>query len=401
MATDIEQELFEVFDAVGSAISPPPDLADLVRQQVRTRRRRLSVIVVVAMVVVGGLAIAVADHGLARSPDNVTPGPQPRFSVTAANIDSMAVGGNTLYVAISAYPHGLLTAYDRTTGSQLGGARLPARPSSVAVAADGTVWVTFYPSNAGRRAGVAEFSPNLSQRSTLLTDDHYLDTATFDVMPLGHDRALLATSQGLVTASLPPPPLGAARTAHANRNNALITALPGQNLGPPTQLAALSDGNIAVLLSSDRGRSRVILLHGAATVAGAQMTVAASPDGLWVTTGTGRRSVLRRFSDALLSLPIGDVITTASISGGADRVWTSGRTVWVAMAGRRIRLACFAFSSRSNEPSATVSLPSADSAQATDPVVTGDVIVVPAQQAIYVASPFGITSYPVPAVCQS
>lgn len=399
MATDLDTELLEAFEAVGSSVSPPPDLAARARQRVRVRRQRSSSVIAVAVLIVGGLGLAVVDHGPLRLPHHVRKVHQPRFRVSAVNVNSMAVGGGTLYVAVSAYPEGLLTAYDRTTGVPLRSAKLPAEPNSVAVGADGTVWVTFFPENAGRREGVSEFSADLSRRSTLLTNDHYLETATFDVVPLGHGRALLATHQGLVTAALPR--LSGARTVHANRSNARLTALPGQDFGPPTDLTALSDGNVAVLLSSGGGQSRLILHDGDAEFAGTEMTLAASPEGLWVTTGTGRRSVLQRLSNSLAPLPIGAAVHTVTFPSGADRVWTSGQTVWVGTDDHRIRLTCFAFSSPSHEPSATVTLPAADSAEAIDPVVSGDLTIVVTQQDLYVASPYGITSYPVPASCRT
>jgi hypothetical protein len=246
---------------------------------------------------------------------------------------------------------------------------------------------------------VTASSPNLGQRSTLLTNDHYLDATTFDVMPLGHGRALLATDRGLVTVALSPP--GARRTAAASRTNATVTLRPSQPNETPTQLAALSDGNVAVLLSGAGGQSRVVLPQGTATFDGTQMTVAGSPEGLWVTTGAGHRSSLRRLSNSLAPLPIGVVVQTVSLPGGVDRVWTSGRTVWVGTDVQRITLACFTFASLSDEPSATVSLPAADSVEVIDPVVSGDLIVVPTQQAVYVASPYDIRSYPVPTSCRS
>jgi hypothetical protein len=399
-ATGIDQQLAEVFASVGGSLSPAPDLADRARKAARARRWRLSGLVAAAVVVLGVTGVVVAASS-SPSAHHVRIEPLPRFTATGANVDAMAVGGNTLYVASSAYPRGLLTAYDRRTGSSLGRAHLPARPSAVAVAPDGTVWVTFSPSNAGRQAGVAEFSADLSQRSNLLTNDRYLDTATFDVMPLGRNQAVLATDVGVVTVTAPTPRLGLARTARANHTNAIVTGGRHSGFGPPVKLVALSDGNVAELLTPERGGSGVALRRGSARFTGTALTVAASPEGLWLTTGVGNRSALRLLSNSLTPLPVGQIGHAVSIPGGADRVWTSGRTVWVASEGARINLRCFVFASRGREQSATVVLPAADSIQATDPVVTGDLTVVPTAQAVYVASPFAIASYPVPKVCQS
>jgi hypothetical protein len=399
MATGIEEELVAAFESAGKALTPAPDLADRVRASVRARRRRAVWVAAAAVVVVAALSVAIVSNGTAKAPHKTTKVPHARFKVEAANVNAMAVGGNTLYVVVSTYPHGLLTAYDRRTGAELGHASLPATPNSLVVAADGTVWVTFTPSNAGHRAGVSEFSANLTKRSTLLTDDHYLDAATFDVVPLGEGYALLATGRGLATVYLPL--VGPSRTARANPNDARVTVPASRAFGPPARLAALSDGNVATLLDTHGSRSRLVLKHGASVFAGSHMTIAASPEGLWVTTGVGPQSVLQRLSNTLTPLPIGAASSAVSLPRGADRVWTSGRTVWVGTDDQRVTLTCFAFSSPASEPTGTVSLPLGDSLEAVDPVVSGDLVIVPTAQEIYVASPFSIKSYPVPAPCRS
>jgi hypothetical protein len=399
MATDLESELADAFDAVAATLSPPPDLARRARQRVHDQRRRLTRVVVVVALVVAGVGVALIGHGPVTPPKNVTKVLRPSFDVTAANVEAMATRGNILYVAVDAYPGGLLTAYDATTGAELGSAKLAADPNAVAVAADGTVWVTFAALNASRRAGVTQFSPNLGQRSTLLTDDRYLQATTFDVVPIGHGRALVATDHGVLTASLAPP--GLRRPVNASATNAPVTVPASRQFGAPTRLVTLSDGDVAVLLSGTGGQSRLVLLHSTASFAGAQMTMAASPAGLWVTTGAGGQPSLQRLSDALAPLPTGAALQTVSLPGAVDRVWTSGRTVWVGTDAGRIRLACFTFASLTDTPSATFSLPASDSAQATDPVVSGDLIIVPTRRAVYVASPFDITSYPVPRACRS
>jgi hypothetical protein len=399
MATDLEEELVAVFASAGAALMPPPNLADRARQRVRERRRRLAWVAAVVALVVGSVSVAVAGHGSAKSPHKIAKVPHVKFRLEAANVKAMVVGGNTLYVAVSTYPRGLLTAYDRTTGAELGHADLPATPNSLVVAADGTVWVTFTPSNAGHRAGVTEFAATLNKRSTLLTNDHYLDAATFDVVPLGEGYALLSTGAGLATVYLPL--VGANRVARANPNNTKVTMPTSPAFRPPARLAALSNGNVAALVNGDGERSRLVLEHGAATFAGSHMTAAASPEGLWVTTGTGPRSVLQRLSNTLAPLPIGAAASAVSLPSGVDRVWTSGRTVWVGTDDQRITLTCFAFSSLAKEPTATVSLPVSDSLEAVDPVVSGDLVIEPTAQQIYVASPFSIKSYPVPAACRT
>jgi hypothetical protein len=397
MATDIDQELLEVFEAVGSTMSPSPDLADQVRRGVRTYRRRMAAVIAVVVLVASGLSVVVANQGLGKQNQKITAGPQPRFRVSDSNVVSMAVRGNTLYVATNAYPKGLVTAYDRISGAIVGNASLPAGPSAIIVAADDTVWVTFYPSNAGHRAGVAEFSPTLTQRAVLLTNDRYLDAAPFDVLPSGGGRATLATDSGLVDVRLPR--LDAAAPVQASRNNAAVTTLPDQHFGLPTRVATLPDGIVARLLTSDGGQSRLILPKGSAQFNGTEMTIASSPEGLWVTSGTGDHASLQLLSSTLQPLPI-DPINTASLPGGADRVWTSGRTVWVATERRRVRLTCFDYEGPTGGPSSTITLPIADSVQRTDPIATGDVTIAPTQQTVYVSSPYGITSYPVPAVCR-
>jgi hypothetical protein len=398
MAIDIEQELSEAFEAVGSVITPPPDLADRVRRRFRSRRRRVGGVVAVVALAVGSLGVVVAQHGVGGPPGKVTAGPKPKFRESTNNVEAMAVGGDTLYVAMNAYPKGLLTAYDRTTGAVVASANLPAGPTAITVAADGTVWVTFAPSNAGRRQGVTELSANLNHRTTFLTNDHYLDTATYDVLPLGDNRALLATDRGVVTVSLPR--LGAARVLQASGTTASLVRWPGLRFGVPTQLLALPNGNVAVVLKSDGGQSRVILRDGAGEFTEAQMAVAASPEGVWATGGpTG--SSLHLLSTSLSPLPAGAAATAAVLSSGVEDVWTSDRTVWAATERRRIRLSCFVFSDSSLEPSGAVTLPFEDSVEHSDPVVTGDVTVLPTPQTVYVASPYGITSYPVPAACRS
>jgi hypothetical protein len=404
MAADVETELLEVFESLGSALYPSPELANRVRQRVRTRRRRIRWVSAVAVVALAIVGIAIFDH--APTPPTVTLPPAPKLTldISAVNVEAMAARGDRLYVARNAYPRGLLEAYDLRSGAKLSSAPVPAGPSSVVVAADGTVWVAFFPSNAGRRAGVAEFSPNLRQRSMLLTDGRYLGTDAYDVMPQGRGRALLATAAGLVSVTMPP--LGQRRTVHANPTNAHPTGPPISRLGTPVELARLSNGAVAVLLVGNGRRSTVILTRGSARVSGAQfsgteVTFAPSPDGLWVTSGVGPRSALQRLSTTLTPLPVGDVIHTQPLPGGWVRVWTSNRTVWVATRGRRISLTCFAFSDPQHEPGATIDLPAEDGAEHFDPVVSGDLTVLPLARQVYVASPFGITSYPVPAACRS
>jgi hypothetical protein len=386
-AGDLEAQLAAPFD---SSISPLADLADRVRRAELARRRRLSWVAGLAVVAVGGAGIAIAANG----PQHHPRAPRPSFPLSAKHVDSMAVAAHTLYVATSASPGGLLTAYDSGTGQRLASIELPARPNVVAVAADGTVWVTLTPTGAGHDEGVAEFSPDLRQRSTLLTDDPYLAAAVFDVVPLGAGQALLATNLGVVAATLPR--LVGVVTVNANRANARITLPASPESVQPTNLTPLSDGNVAVLLSSPEGKSRLVLQHGAAAFVGTEITMAASPEGLWVTTGVAHRASLQRLSNALVPLPVG----TAAPRQGVDRVWTSGQTVWVATDGHRIRLACFAFSSPGDEPGATLSLPLVDSSDATDPATAGDVTIVPTQQAIYVASRSTINSDPGPAPCR-
>jgi hypothetical protein len=75
--------------------------------------------------------------------------------------------------------------------------------------------------------------------------------------------------------------------------------------------------------------------------------------------------------------------------------------VWVGTDEARIRLTCFAFSSPTDEPTGSIKLPVADSVEVVDPVISGDLTIVAAQDALYVASPFDITSYPVPAACRT
>jgi hypothetical protein len=398
MATDIEQELLEVFDAVGSTMSPSPDLADQVRSRVRTHRQRMAAVVAVVVLAVGGVTVVVANHGLGKAPQQITAGPQPRFRVSDSNVVAMAVRGNTLYVATNVYPKGLVTAYDRTSGATVRNASLPAGPSAIVVASDGTVWVTFYPSNAGHRAGVVEFSPTLSQRAVLLTNDRYLDAAPFDVLPLGRGIALVATEQGTVEVTLPR--LGAAEPVQANRSNAAVAESAGHQFGSTTRLAALPNDAVATMLTSDGGQSRLVLSKGSAQFNGTEMTIASSPEGLWVTSGTGNSASLKLLDNTFAPLPTGEAINTTSLPGGADRVWTSGRTVWVATERRRVHLTCFAYASPTSGPSATITLPIADSVQRTDPIATGDVTIAPTGQTVYVSSPYGITSYPVPAVCR-
>lgn len=396
-AGDLGSELLDLFESEALSVSPPPDLADRVTRRVRVRRRRQRWLGGVTAVVVVLAGVVVVDHGPVRSTHHNHRLLRTTFN-DAVNVTSMALHGNTLYVAMNAYPRGLVTAYDRLTGAPLGTSHVPAEPTSLAVGVDGTVWVTFAPQNAGRRPGVTEFSPNLRRRSTVLTNDHYLDTATFDVMPEGHDRALVATGRGLV--DVHQAPLGEG-TQPAGRDNVRRIVLREQRFGPTTAVAGLSDGSVAVLQSSPDGRSRLIEAPGTGEYDGSEMTLAASQDGVWVTTGAGRRSVLRRLSDALTPVSIGAVAPVVDLPAGADRVWTSGRTVWVGTDDGRVRLTCFVVTGSGQEPSATMSLPAVDSVEAEDPVVSGDLVIVPTQDAVYVASQFGLTSYPVPASCRS
>jgi hypothetical protein len=399
MPTDIDTDVSQALHAAAAAVEPRPDFADRARKRVRARRQQVGAAVGVAALLAGGLGVAAAGIAGSKLPRPVVaPAPQ-RFKAEALNVNWMAAGGNRLYAAASAYPHGVLMAFDRTSGAPMSSANFPAHPTSLAVATNGTVWVTFSPTNAGRQAGLVEFSADLSQRATLLIDDRYLSSAAYDVEPAGQGQALVATARGLVSVTLPP--LGSPRPARADQDNARVVSPNNQRLGVPTQLAALSDGNIATVLTAPHGRSRVVLRQGVGEFDGPDLSVAAGPQGLWVTSGTGARSELRRLSDALAPLPIGSAASTVGELGDAERVWTSGPAVWTASVGMRIRLTCFVSSDVGDEPSGTVLLPAADSREASDPIESGDITVLPTPHVLYVSSPFGITGYSVPAACRT
>jgi hypothetical protein len=237
----------------------------------------------------------------------------------------------------------------------------------------------------------------------MLLADHYLPAAPFDVLPFGSGRAVLATDQGTVTVTLPK--LGDAPPVTASRHNATVVPPSSRNY-LPTKVAVVG-GSVATLGTTDGGRSWLQINVGESGsadslggVRGFEMTIASSPEGLWATTGTGAKATLELFDSTLHPLPTDPAINSSSLPGGADRVWTSGRTVWVATERQRVKLTCFNYASPTSGPSATITLPIADSVQRTDPIATGDVTIAPTEKQVYVASPYGITSYPVPAACQ-
>jgi hypothetical protein len=386
MAIDIEQQLVSAFDAVGRSVEPASGLADTVRRRVHARRRVVGAISASLVIALGAVIGIVAAAGSAGPPGpGTTIGPA-RLKIPVRAVNAMAVGGGTIYVASGDHPGGVLTAYDGTTGHQLAKARLPARPAAVAVGANGSVWVTFYPSNLGGRSGVSEFSSNLSRHATVMTDNRYLDSGNFDVLPTGRHRALVATDAGVVTIRMPAfgNPTVAASASNASVDRSLVI---------PTSLTELPDGNVAVLLSNDGGQGRVVRLHGDGSITGQGLTIAGSPNGLWVTSSTPRR--LRLFSPALEP----ESVNLGPRLARAVSVWTSGHTVWAEVGVQRVNLICFAFTPGRTSQPVVLPLPRADSADRSYPSGPGDLTVVPTPSAVYVAGPGGITSYPVPSAC--
>jgi hypothetical protein len=387
MAVDVEQQLTDAFEAASQTVAPASDLASVVRRRVGARRRITGGIGAGLVIILGTLIGIVATSGSPARPGRPSTIKPPRLQIPLREVNSMAVGGGALYVASGDHPGGALTAYDDTTGHRIASVRLPARPASVAVGANGSVWVTFYPSNLGGRSGVSEFSPDLSRRATVMTDNTYLDSGNFDVLPTGRRSALLATDAGVVTLRMPalgnhPPVAATASNASIDRSFVL-----------PTSLARLPHRNVAVLLSNDGGQGRVVRLHGTGGINGQGLSMAGSPSGLWVASTVPRS--LRFFSPALKPEPV----SLGSHLAHAVSVWTSGHTVWAETGGQRLGLVCFAFRPGQTPRPVSVPLPRADSLNQTYPLGPGDLNVVPTPTAVYVAGPSAITSYPVPAAC--
>lgn len=291
-----------------------------------------------------------------------------------------------------------MTAYDASSGAEVAEARLSAVPTSIAVAADGDVWATFAPTNLTGQPRVSEFSADLSRRATIRTDDRDL-AQSFDVLPLGSDQALVATTVGLVTVHLAVPAAGDV-TVVANRNNAALDRAFDTSFGMPTELEPLAGGNVAVVLTADGGLRRVVRWHGDGSFTSAHVSMAASPEGLWVAAAGRDRPELQLLSDSLTPLPVGGVVDRATPPAGLDAVWTSGTTVWAATAGKRIGLVCFIAGGQSaGSHVGTVRLPAADSSELGFPGTAGGLIVAPTANAVYVDGPLGITGYPVPSAC--
>jgi hypothetical protein len=396
MAIDIEQELVDAFEAAGSSMRPPADLANLVRRRVNRRRRLLSGAAVVGVAAACGIVIGAASLSSGRSPEKVTTNAPARLHLPVSDVDAMAADANTLYVASGDVPDASLSAYNSVTGRRIGTAHLPSRPNAVAIGPNGDVWVVFYPSNLGGPSGVSEFSADLARDATMNTNDSYLGTANFDVLPTGPNTALMATDRGLVRVRLPRHSHDAA--VEANRRNARVDESFATRFGVSTRLAALPDGNVAVLIANDGGGARVVLLHGAGRFEGRSVTMAASPDGLWLTSGS-RRVRLTLLNSALVPQSASVAISGDAERSGAVSVWTSGQTVWAETAGPRVELYCFKFIPGEVGHAVRMPLPAGDSAGLSSPEGAGDLTVVPIQHAVYVAGPLGIESYAVPSPC--
>jgi hypothetical protein len=342
---DLESELRAAFEESTSWLVPRADLGDVVRRA--TRHRRVSLAAGSSLVAVMlAISVLVATEHRGQDQPGSPPGdgtPTIRIPVSAG-VDAIAVAGSMLYIASGDTPSvdAALTVYDRKTARALHSVLVPARPQAIAVGRDGSVWLTFYPDQNGGSPGVWRMSPDLRRHSALdLNTPGYKGATPLDVLPTRDNRAVLATEFGLVSIEIPPP----GRPGRASFT--LQAAQPPS--ATPTELASLG-GKIAVRQSSDGGSA-----HPQITVAGepgrafdagagSQITsMAASPEGLWVTTKSSKdRNSLVLLNDQLGQVEPGEIVDDAAL-GAPEGVWASGHTVWLATSGAQTSLVCFVF----------------------------------------------------------
>ncbi|MDQ1723454.1 MAG: hypothetical protein QOG52_482 [Frankiaceae bacterium] len=401
----LESELRAAFAEATALLAPSPDLTGRVRRNVRRRRSSVAVGTTLIAAIVS-FAFVVTSHpknsqpslpSLTGSPSPTgqpaptadRAGPQVRIPLVKGDgLGPVAVSGSTVYAALSTANGNQLNAYDRATAQLRSSVGLPARQAALAVGADGSVWLSFFPDQKGGPSGIWRLSPDLQKRSTLRLDTPERPWAAFAVLPTTGDEAVLATDHGLATVSLPAP----GRAGLSTGKLRLDSAVPQG--ATPTDLAAFGH-DVAVFEHPEistlnprigiDGKPGLVYDVGPA---GHINSMAASWVGLWVITNStaDQRGTLLRLDDQLRVTAPGPIVDDPAL-GEPQTVMASQRTIWLTTSGGHDRFVCFAFD---NDKVAKGTIPA-------DPA--GKLLAVTPDE-VFVAETSGISGYPVPAVCR-
>ena len=342
MSTELEAELRAAFQGAAESAMPPADLADRVRQAVR---RKLAI---------GGIAaVAVLAAAAYLTSSLVTGSGQPAPShplghdtiahvvvraTQGQHVDALGVNGPYLYVATDygGIPPYKLGAYNRATGRLIRQVSVPALPAALSIGPGNSVWLTFYPDQAGGPCGTWQLTADLNRRSAARS---WCSSA---LLPTGPDTALTVVgNERLATVVMPPP----GRPGKAKFE-------PFGGVGHYAVVSLVRAGTrVAALVTNDYGDYHVVIagMRGLSFGGGSGPLVlseTAEANGLWVVTAPNATSAgpLVRLSDALR--PITPTAIRASvILQQSQAVWSAGHTVWVATASPKHPLVCFTYGS--------------------------------------------------------
>lgn len=400
MSTGVDQELKAAFETASEFVQPPAGLAERARTATRARRRRLAVTIaaVTAFVLVaaGGSYLLTAHRQ--SSPPASHDRPRQLLTLPAYyQVQQLAVAGPYLYVLAgeNGEPSTALSAYDRATGRLIHSVSIPAAPSAFAVGPGGLVWLSFYPDQNGDPTATWLLSPDLRLRSS------YPNVAESLIVPVSRTTAFAVTQYGLVTVRMPAP----GQPGHASQQ-----VDPGTSVGPshntaPGVWAGLLNGQLVAQVTNGYGFDSHLVIAGqpSRTFGGRTLyqagSVTSTGSSLWVEMFAVRNSYadssgpLVRLDGQLRPTTPASVRSSAVLSR-TESVWSDVNTVWVASAARGHSLVCFA---AGNPIGPVTTLP-----------VSGQVAALAASpDTVYVTTTpqhsydnFGITSYPVPAVCR-
>jgi hypothetical protein len=342
VSTELEAELRAAFQSAAEPAMPPADLAYRVRQAVR-RKLAIGGIAAVAVLAAAAylttsLVTATSQSALSHPRDHDTIARVIVHATPSRQVDLLGVSGRYLYVATDngGNPPYTLAAYKRATGRLIRQVSVPALPAALSIGPGNSVWLTFYPDQAGGPCGTWRLTADLSRRSAAR---NWCSPA---LLPTGPDTALTAGgNERLATVVLPPP---------GRPGQAKFEPYGGVGHYAVISLARLGT-RVAALVTNDFGDYHVVIagMRGLSFGGGSGPLVlseTAEANGLWVVAASNVTSAgpLVRLNDALRPVTP-TAIKTNLILQQSQKVWSAGHTVWVATASPKLPLVCFTYGS--------------------------------------------------------
>lgn len=342
MSTELEAELRAAFQGAGESAMPPADLVNRVRQAVR-RKLAISGIAAIATLaaaayLTSSLVVGTGQPALSHPLGHDTLAHVIVRPAPGQYVDALGVNGQYLYVATDygANPPYTLGAYIRATGRLIRQVSVPAFPAALSTGPGNSVWLTFYPDQAGGPCGIWLLTADLNRRSAARS------SCSSALLPTGPDTALTVVGNGrLATVVMPPPgrPGQAKFEPHGGVGHHTVVSLAQAG----TRVAALVTnvlGDYHVVVAGMRGLS---FGGGSGPMV---LSETAEANGLWVVTAPNGTSAgpLVRLSDALRPITP-TAIKTRLILQESQKVWSAGHTVWVATASSKHPLVCFTYGS--------------------------------------------------------